>query len=406
MPDITRLFFDGAGIRGLTYPGALYVLAKAGIIKESQIQEVGGSSAGAITALYLATGHKIEDIPDIMHETDFGTFIESRWITTWARNLLLGLGIDPGRNALKHFRQILSRAPINNPDITFRELHELRLKQIQETGSSPIKDLTVVMTNLTKKRVEFFSYNSAYADIPIAEALCASIALPLVFHPRKINDDLYVDGGIIEGFCVHCMDREGTSPNEVLAFRIDSSDVQIPEVVDLLSLARNYTRLYMNYQNNIFRERYQQNYYRSVVSKAKGIDTINFDLDQEGKYVLFRSGMQGAFDYLKRNKQHNFRAMRRNSSLPDLKNAKPTSRLTRSGSFSHQERKRIPPSIQYPHNKSLLFRDKKTNHDSCTASLRKSAYSILACAIGLAAWYYNQQPPKSPRENSCKIFGA
>src|SRR5579864_920356 len=50
-----NLVFEGGGVRGVAYAGALDVLDRAGIL--SQIQAVAGTSAGAITAALVALGY-------------------------------------------------------------------------------------------------------------------------------------------------------------------------------------------------------------------------------------------------------------------------------------------------------------------------------------------------------------
>ena len=50
-----NLVFEGAGIRGIAYSGAIAELEQHGLLKN--IKRVGGTSAGAITALLLCLGY-------------------------------------------------------------------------------------------------------------------------------------------------------------------------------------------------------------------------------------------------------------------------------------------------------------------------------------------------------------
>jgi NTE family protein len=55
MDSIENLVFEGAGIRGLVYGGAIAGLEAHGVLKN--IRRVGGTSSGAITALLLCLGY-------------------------------------------------------------------------------------------------------------------------------------------------------------------------------------------------------------------------------------------------------------------------------------------------------------------------------------------------------------
>ena len=62
-----NLVFEGAGIRGLAYCGVIRELENRNIPDE--IKNVGGTSAGAITALMFSIGYNSGDMYDIISET-------------------------------------------------------------------------------------------------------------------------------------------------------------------------------------------------------------------------------------------------------------------------------------------------------------------------------------------------
>jgi len=78
--EIENLVFQGGGIRGIAYVGALNTLCNAQLPKHqrldlSKIKRVGGSSAGAITALYLALGKDLDQINDL-RKLNFNTLLD------------------------------------------------------------------------------------------------------------------------------------------------------------------------------------------------------------------------------------------------------------------------------------------------------------------------------------------
>ena len=74
---VKNLIFEGAGIRGIAYCGAIRELEDQGLMKG--IERVGGTSAGAITALALSLGYTAEEITGIISETDFKKFNDGRY---------------------------------------------------------------------------------------------------------------------------------------------------------------------------------------------------------------------------------------------------------------------------------------------------------------------------------------
>lgn len=72
-----NLVFEGGGVKGIAYVGAMKVLEKEGILKN--IKRVGGTSAGSINAVLLAAGFSNQEILKIMNELDFNDFKDDSW---------------------------------------------------------------------------------------------------------------------------------------------------------------------------------------------------------------------------------------------------------------------------------------------------------------------------------------
>jgi Predicted esterase of the alpha-beta hydrolase superfamily len=66
---IDNLIVEGAGIRGLAYAGSIEELEKSNLIH--QVKRVGGTSAGAITAMLLSLGYRSDEIKSIVITTPF-----------------------------------------------------------------------------------------------------------------------------------------------------------------------------------------------------------------------------------------------------------------------------------------------------------------------------------------------
>ena len=70
--QVKNLVFEGAGIRGIAYCGAIKVLEQKNLLQS--VERVGGTSAGAITALFLSIGYNADEIKELINSTSFKKF--------------------------------------------------------------------------------------------------------------------------------------------------------------------------------------------------------------------------------------------------------------------------------------------------------------------------------------------
>ena len=60
-------------------------------------------------------------------------------------------------------------------------------------------ELQIGVTNLSKYKFELLNSTNS-PDVPIYKAIRASTALPFIFEPCVIGDDVYCDGGLLDNF--------------------------------------------------------------------------------------------------------------------------------------------------------------------------------------------------------------
>lgn len=115
----SQLVFEGAGIRGIAYSGVLRELEARQQLPH--IRAVGGTSAGAITALMVALGYSADEAYRIIGDTRFQRFNQG--------GVPLVGGIVRMRNRYGWYRSkrfdrwladIIS-AKAGNPDLTFAQ---------------------------------------------------------------------------------------------------------------------------------------------------------------------------------------------------------------------------------------------------------------------------------------------
>ena len=192
-----NLVFEGGGVRGIAYIGAMKVLEQHGVLEH--ISRVGGTSAGAINALIYALGYTISEQSDILASTDFSKFKDSSsWFITNIQRLTKKFGWYKGDFFENWIGDLIERK-LYKRNATFEDL-----KNIEK-----LPDLYVTGTNLTTRYAEVFSYERN-ANMSLATAVRISMSIPLFFASVRYGSrkDVYVDGGVIRNYPVKLFDRE------------------------------------------------------------------------------------------------------------------------------------------------------------------------------------------------------
>jgi len=142
MSQFKNLVFEGGGVKGIAYAGALAVLEQQKIM--SDIRRVAGTSAGAISATLVALGADSQKVGSIVGGTQFRQFMDDSFgVIRDVNRLLNDYGWYKG-DAFSAWMQKQAYALCQNPDVTFAEMAELAA----DPGSNR-KELYVVGTNLS-----------------------------------------------------------------------------------------------------------------------------------------------------------------------------------------------------------------------------------------------------------------
>ena len=313
---IRNLVFEGAGVRGLAYAGVMEELEKQGIVQD--VDKVGGTSAGAITALMVSLGYTADEMRAIISDTKFQKFNDGRFIFIGG---LLRMKHNYGWYRSKRFNSWLEdiiRHKTGNAEITFREL--------QAKG---YKDLYVTATCLNQQRLYVFSHET-YPDMQVKDAVRASMSVPLYFEAifidstgkvyekqnRQRDLDIVVDGGILGNFPVTIFDTVATDSlqqthrvvnKQTLGIRIDSdaqikSDAGSKELVplEINSLQDYVSAFYVLALENLNRSQLQPaDWERTISVSSAGITPRVKRLSKDQKALLVNSGREHTAAYLR-----------------------------------------------------------------------------------------------------------
>jgi predicted acylesterase/phospholipase RssA len=166
------------------------------------VKEVSGSSAGSILALFWAMGMSVDDMIDVSLNVDISEFVKLNIGTFF--NKFGFVEIEPIREKL---------VDICGCDPTFRELE---------------KKIYVSAFCLNTSKTEYFSVDT-HPDMKVIDAVCMSIAIPMIFASSEYNGNTYIDGGTVEEYPMNpFMDKK---PHEVGCVKLVLDDVY-KETVD------------------------------------------------------------------------------------------------------------------------------------------------------------------------------
>jgi NTE family protein len=223
-PPIKNLVFEGAGIRGIAYCGVITELESRNMLQ--QIEKVGGTSAGAITALTVSLGYSSAEIKDIISRTNFKKFNDGNYFFAGGiHRTNKYFGWYRGNRFERWLEKIIVQKT-GDPDITFEELHR-----------NGFRDLYITGTCLNKQQLVLFS-RETYPAMKIKDAVRISMSIPLYFEAvfidkegkvskrpkRKEGLDIMVDGGFTGNFPIKIFDTLAQTNFSTLGFRIDSDD--------------------------------------------------------------------------------------------------------------------------------------------------------------------------------------
>lgn len=183
------LALEGGGAKGYVYVGVAQELERLGILP--QVEEIAGSSVGAITDLYLASGYTVDQIKQKIFNLDFKNLLLDDHYVKVPLNWVNKYGFFDANLMHQQFRDIIKEVT-GSENTTFEQWHQLKVSRHEKK----LKDIIVEACNISTGYNETFSHKTEHKDVPIADAIRASMAFPQVFTPVKIKGCLYNDGGM------------------------------------------------------------------------------------------------------------------------------------------------------------------------------------------------------------------
>lgn len=321
-----NLVFEGGGVKGIAYVGALKVLEEKKILEK--IKRVAGTSAGALVAVLVGLGYNHKDLKKILWDLDFNKFMDDSWgVLKDTDRLLHNFGWYKG----EFFRNLVGdyiKKKTGNSESTFADIAKLK------EDFPEFRDIYLIGANLSTGFSEVFSYEHT-PRMCIADAARISMSIPLFFAAiRGVRGDVYVDGGLLDNYPIKVFDRtkyvktnlvrteyyeainESLKENkrkitdyvynkETLGFRLDSeteiamfrdnAEPPVRKIDDIFDYTFALLNTLIDFQNNV--HLHSDDWQRTIYIDTLGVSSINFNIDDDKKKELVESGIKCTKEY-------------------------------------------------------------------------------------------------------------
>ena len=321
-----NLVFEGGGVKGIAYVGALRKLDEEGILQN--IERVAGTSAGAMVAVLVGLGHSAKEISDILWGIKFTNFLDSSWgIVRDTARLLSDYGWYKG----EFFRNLMAgyiKDKTGDSETTFKQLATMRKE------GKPFMDIHLIGADLTTGFSKVFNSKNT-PNVKIADAARISMSIPLFFAAVKGvqgDDHIYVDGGLLDNYAIKIFDKanlvgkknarrteyyerinqqqkkvktfakveEYVYNKETLGFRLDAKEdinlflnhdnVVKNDIRSFFSYTKALVTTLIDFQNNV--HLHSDDWQRTVYIDTLGVNSIDFKLPDSTKQALVDSGYE------------------------------------------------------------------------------------------------------------------
>ena len=306
--QVADLVLEGGGVKGIALVGALSVLEERGY----RFSRVAGTSAGAIVGALAAAGMSAARMAEIMRQLDYRRFRDASGLARLGRPgqaaaLVTTNGIYDGEELRRWLAERLDECGVS----TFGDLRG----DDPDTSLPPEQDyrLLVMASDVTQGALrrlpwDYGRYGRRADDVPVVDAVRASMSIPYFYRPVKLKDERtgdrcwLVDGGMLSNFPVGSFDRPAGQRPRWPTFGIKLSDRPSDaavafEVRGLLSLTRAMVGTMTSFYDRLHLDD------PAVVARTIFIDTgevrsTDFDVDETTQRWLFDRGRQAARKFL------------------------------------------------------------------------------------------------------------
>jgi NTE family protein len=290
--------FEGGGMKAIALVGAYFELEKAGY----KINNMAGSSAGAIVAALLAVGYTASEIEHLLKETDFLKFKQKSWKNLVPFSKLFNISVNYGIYCADTFETWLNDLLDKKGKTKFKHLLNKNYTSIRDKYK-----LQVTATDLTTKKLlilphDIKDFNIEPGELSIATAVRMSMSLPIFYIPYILTNNklkhLIVDGGLMSNYPIWLLDDGKTPGIPTFGFKFKHHLQEHNEITNTFTFLKSIIEsslesedYYSTYQ--LIGDKERTIYINTTIDK-KGkltpVHTTDFDISKAELGLLFNNG--------------------------------------------------------------------------------------------------------------------
>jgi NTE family protein len=283
------LVLEGGGVKGLGLVGAVLELMRQGYT----FPRVAGTSAGSVVAAFLAAGATADQLRGIMGRLDYSRVPDRSGLPLIGEGLgLLGRsGVHPGKYIHDFVRDELEQLGV----ITFDDL---------------VRELVVTATDITRGRLLRLPWDYPKLDLvpgeqAVADAVRASISIPLFFEPVRLADRTLVDGGVLSNFPIEIFDAPKPRwptfgvkviPDAPEGIALVFPGLPLPDLPPLRLLTQVVTTALLGHDQTYLDQPCVRP--RAIPVDTSAVGIVEFDIDEKTRADLVASGERAASEFL------------------------------------------------------------------------------------------------------------
>lgn len=270
--------FGGGGVRGMCYVGVLKALKELNI----EIDNIAGSSVGAVFAGLLAAGYDEKEIQELFFDFNFNMF---RDININIFNT--DISLSKGEIFLDWLREKIGKKVLGSE---YQESSKVKFKDLK-------KNLHILTLDINTNTPYIFSKENT-PDEEVAFAIRTSACMPGLMKPISIGESLLVDGDLIKSWAGCKIYNElDTSNNRILEFRLEGTKegTDIKNPIDYLNSV--ISTIWYLCTENVYNLNHENDRYDYVILDAKEVIFFDFNINQNVKEKLILQGYQTTINY-------------------------------------------------------------------------------------------------------------
>jgi NTE family protein len=313
---MTDLVLEGGGVKGTGLAGAISALTDRP--DPYEFYRVGGTSAGAIAASFVAAGLSSADLKQTMLAQNFADFEDDspvfKHFKTFGEGfgLIFHEGMFLGDALHSWIAETLAGPQAAKPIHTWADL------KIDDDTLPPNQryKLVVVVSDVSRGRELRLPWDYEQLGVDpdkqlVADAVRASASIPFFFRPFHLNANrsqtdgngyvLCTDGGMLSNYPIDIFDRAVNPRWSTIGVKL-SAKAQISQAhwspnANALDLAKSLVETMMDAHDQLHID---DPYYssRTIFVDTTGYSSTNFNLTNADKLAMYANGVKAGNDFL------------------------------------------------------------------------------------------------------------